>query len=222
MRPLTDRLPKSLLPVGGKPLIEWHVEKLAHAGCPEVVINHAWLGEQIEARLGNGERFGLSIRYSAEVQALETAGGIVKALPLLAGAPFLVVNADIFSAVDYRALLERTPALATPALAHLVLVANPEHNPLGDFALTNGQVYDEGPSRLTFAGIGIYAPALFAGIPIGTRVALAPLLRAAMREGRVTGELFTGFWSDVGTPQRLAEVDAIVRNREGGQSAVRA
>ena len=110
MRPLTDRTPKSLLPVGGKPLIEWHLEKLARAGCRDVVINHAWLGEQIEARLGDGERFGLSIRYSAEGQALETAGGIAKALPLLGGAPFLVVNADIFTSVDYAALLARRPA----------------------------------------------------------------------------------------------------------------
>jgi MurNAc alpha-1-phosphate uridylyltransferase len=207
MRPLTDSLPKSLLPVGGKPLIEWH---------------HAWLGEQIESRLGDGARFGLVIRYSPESQALETAGGIVKALPLLAGAPFLVVNADIFSTVDYLALLERKPALAAGAVAHLVLVPNPEHNPGGDFALASGQARDEGPSRLTFAGIGIYAPALFAGIPAGARAPLGPLLRTAMREGRVTGETFSGFWSDVGTPQRLAEADAFVRNRAGGDHALSA
>lgn len=222
MRPLTDHTPKSLLPVGGRPLIEWHLDKLARAGCREVVINHAWLGEQIEARLGGGERFGLSIRYSAEGEALETAGGIAKALPLLGDAPFLVVNADIFTAAEYAGLLARTPPLAEGSLAHLVLVSNPEHHPRGDFALASGRVDDEGPSRLTFSGIGIYHPGLFAPIRAGTRAPLAPLLRAAMRGGRITGELFSGLWMDVGTPQRLAEVDAMVRNLEAGGHALSA
>jgi MurNAc alpha-1-phosphate uridylyltransferase len=222
MRPLTDRTPKSLLPVGGKPLIEWHVEKLARAGCRDVVINHAWLGEQIEACLGGGERFGLSIRYSAEGEALETAGGIANALPLLGGAPFLVVNADIFTTVDYAALLARSPPLEENVLAHLVLVDNPEHNLRGDFSLVSGRLGDDGPTRLTFSGIGVYDAALFSGIQAGARAPLAPLLRAAMREGRISGELFSGLWTDVGTPQRLAEVDAMVRNLEGGGHALSA
>jgi N-acetyl-alpha-D-muramate 1-phosphate uridylyltransferase len=219
MRPLTDRTPKSLLPVGGKPLIEWHLEKLARAGCREVVVNHAWLGEQIEACLGSGERFGLSIRYSAEGEALETAGGIANALPLLGGAPFLVVNADIFTTADYAALVARTPPLAANVLAHLVLVGNPEHHPHGDFSLVSGRVGDdEGPVRLTFSGIGVYDPALFCAIQPGTRAPLAPLLRAAMREGRISGELFSGVWADVGTAQRLAEVDAMVRNLDAARN----
>jgi MurNAc alpha-1-phosphate uridylyltransferase len=222
MRPLTDHTPKSLLPVGGRPLIEWHLEKLARAGCREAVINHAWLGEQIEARLGTGERFGLSIHYSAEGEALETAGGIAQALPLLGDTPFLVVNADIFTTVEYAALLARTPALAPGSLAHLVLVGNPAHHPHGDFGLVSGRVNDEGPARLTFSGIGIYQPELFSPIQAGTRAPLAPLLRAAMREGRITGELFDGLWMDVGTPQRLAEVDAIARNLEAGGHALSA
>jgi MurNAc alpha-1-phosphate uridylyltransferase len=222
MRPLTDCTPKSLLPVGGKPLIQWHVEKLARAGCSELMINHAWLGEQIEACLGDGARFGLSIGYSAEGEALETAGGIAKALPQLGAAPFLVVNADIFTSIDYAALLARQPALEADTLAHLVLVGNPEHNPRGDFALEGNLVRDEGGARLTFAGIGIYHPVLFRGIHPGARAQLAPLLRAAMREGRVTGELFSGLWADVGTPERLARVDAIARGLEGDDHAVRA
>jgi len=222
MRPLTDRTPKSLLAVGGKPLIEWHLDKLARAGCRCVVINHAWLGEQIEARVGDGERFGLSIRYSGEGEALETAGGIAKALPLLGDAPFLVVNADIFTNMGYAALLTRRPALGENVLAHLVLVNNPEHNPGGDFSLASGRVGDTGSARLTFSGVGIYDPALFRAVPAGTKAALAPLLRKAMVTGGVSGELFGGLWLDVGTPQRLAQVDALARdfNLEGGGHAV--
>lgn len=228
MRPLTDHTPKSLLAVGGKPLIEWHLDKLAHAGCRDVVINHAWLGEQIETRIGDGGRFGLSIRYSAEGEALETAGGIAKALPLLGDAPFLVVNADIFTGVDYGALLSRRPALAENALAHLVLVGNPEHNARGDFSLVSGRLSDTGSARLTFSGIGIYAPELFSALESGAKAPLAPLLRWAMGAGRVSGELFSGLWLDVGTPQRLAQVDALARNLtgagnlEGGGHAVSA
>ncbi len=193
-----------------------------------MVINHAWLGEQIEARIGDGGRFGLSICYSAEGEALETAGGIAKALPLLADAPFLVVNADIFTGVDYAALLSRRPALAENALAHLVLVDNPEHNARGDFSLVSGRVSDTGSARLTFSGIGIYAPELFSAVQSGAKAPLAPLLRSAMGAGRVSGELFSGLWLDVGTPQRLAQVDALARdltgarNPEGGGHAVSA
>jgi MurNAc alpha-1-phosphate uridylyltransferase len=213
MRPLTDHTPKCLLPVGDRPLIEWHLGNLARAGLHDVVINHAWLGQQIEAQLGQGERFGLAIHYSAEPQALETAGGIAKALPLLGDAPFLVVNADIFTGLRYDALVRRDPALEAGALAHLVLVDNPVHHPAGDFALRHGRVEAVGDPRLTFAGIGIYAPALFASVAAGARAALAPLLRSAMATGKVTGEHFRGLWADVGTPERLTQVDAMVRTQ---------
>jgi MurNAc alpha-1-phosphate uridylyltransferase len=215
MRPLTDHAPKCLLQVGGRALIEWHLDKLARAGCREVVINHAWLGEQIEAQLGDGSRFGLRIQYSAETLALETAGGIATALPLLGPAPFLVVNADTFTALDFGALILRTPPLAREALAHLLLVDNPAHHPNGDFALHLGQVLADGHPRLTYSGIGIYSPALFSAVAAGTRAALAPLLRQAMRQGQITGEHFHGLWMDVGTPERLAQVDAIAGRQAG-------
>lgn len=215
MRPLTDRTPKSLLPVGGKPLIEWHLERLARAGCREVVINHAWQGEQIEAGCGDGARFGLTIRYSAEREALETAGGIANALGLLGAAPFLVVNADLVTAIDYAALLARDPPLAPGMLAHLVLVDNPPHHPGGDFALVAGSVREEGQRKLTFAGVGIYDPALFAELAPGTRAPLAPLLRTAMRTSQVSGEHFSGLWMDVGTPDRLTAADAVLQGRGG-------
>jgi MurNAc alpha-1-phosphate uridylyltransferase len=212
MRPLTDRVPKCLLQVGGKPLIEWHLEKLAAAGFTEVVINHAWLGKQIEAQLGNGVRFGLRIRYSAEEEALETAGGIAKALPLLGEAAFLVVNGDVYCEFDFASL---SPAAADvrsgTILAHLVLVDNPAHHPRGDFALNAGRVRTEGPSMLTFSGIGVYSPMLFTGIASGARAQLAPLLREAMALGLVTGQRYEGWWVDVGTPERLAQLDAEVR-----------
>jgi MurNAc alpha-1-phosphate uridylyltransferase len=224
MRPLTDRIPKCLLPVGGKPLIEWHLEKLAAAGFKDVVINHAWLGEQIEAQLGDGIRFGLSIRYSAEAKALETAGGIAKALPLLGEEPFLVLNADVYSEFDF-ATLSAAGVRSGAALAHLVLVDNPVHHPQGDFALEAGRVRTDGPSKLTFAGIGIYSRALFAGIASGARAPLAPVLRKAMACDHVTGERYAGWWVDVGTPERLAQLDAEVsamhRDRSQADHAVR-
>ena len=211
MRPLTDRIPKPLLPVGGKPLIVWHLERLAAAGLREVVINHAHLGAQIEAALGDGARWGLSIRYSAEpAGALETAGGIANALPLLGnGEPFLVINGDIHCDWD---LARASKVPADRFLAHLVLVPNPDHHPLGDFSLHGDLVGADiaaggGPAR-TFSGIGIYRPQVFAGIQRGKPAKLAPLLRAAMAVGRVSGELHHGRWADVGTPQRLAELDA--------------
>ena len=217
MRPLTDRTPKCLLPVGGKPLIEWHLEKLARAGCRDVVINHAWLGEQIEACLGDGERFGLSIRYSAEGQALETAGGIAKALPLLGSAPFLVVNADIFTDRGLRgAARSHAPRSQRTCWRIWSLVDNPAHNPRGDFGLASGRLSDDGPARLTFSGIGVYDPALFAGIWVGAN---APrwrrfCARRCARDGSAASSSI-GLWIDVGTPQRLAEVDAMVRNLAG-------
>jgi MurNAc alpha-1-phosphate uridylyltransferase len=211
MRPLTDTRPKSLLPVGGKPLIAWQLEKLARAGFTEAVINHAHLGHLIEAELGDGSRFGVSIRYSPERKALETAGGIALALPLLGTEPFLVINADIFSDYDFSALAGLD---LQDRLAHLVLVDNPPQHPRGDFALEAGQVHETGQHPLTFSGIGVYAPRLFGGIPTGAKVPLAPLLRKAMASNRVSGEYYRGRWHDIGTAERLQALDAEL-NRGG-------
>ena len=217
MRPLTDQIPKPLLPVGGKPLIVWHLERLARAGLREVVINHAHLGAQIEAVLGDGARWGLAIRYSPEPEgALETAGGIANALPLLGNdEPFLVVNGDIYCDWD---VARAANVLEAKGLAHLVLVPNPPHHERGDFLLANGEVRADiqapaGNEQVcTFSGIGIYRPQLFAEIQRGRPAKLAPLLRVAMDAGRVSGELHVGRWVDVGTPQRLAELDAELRS----------
>jgi len=220
MRPLTDRTPKVLLPVGGKPLVQWHVEKLWRAGFDQIVINHAWLGEQIERALGNGARFGPRISYSAEAQALETAGGISKALPLLGTQPFLVVNGDIFTDFDFGQLVPRLGALAADGLlAHLVLVDNPPHHSNGDFALRETRVEAEGDVRLTFSGIGIYQPELFASVAAGGRAQLAPLLRAAMGERRVGGERYAGMWFDVGTPERLTELNHMLADPSSSECA---
>ena len=201
MRPLTDHTPKPLLKAGGKPLIQYHIERLAEAGVEELVINHAHLGQQIEQALGDGSRFGVSIRYSPEAEALETGGGIFKALPLLGDAPFLVVNGDIFTDIDPRAL-----RLADGDLAHLALVDNPPHNHAGDFALEGDRVSPAGEPRLTFSGVGLYDPALFANCRPGA-FPLAPLLRAAKLDGRVGGQQHRGQGQDIGTPERLAELD---------------
>jgi MurNAc alpha-1-phosphate uridylyltransferase len=211
MRPLTDSCPKPLLPVAGKPLIAWHLERLAAAGFHRVVINHAHLGQQIEDALGDGSAWGLQTAYSPEPPgALETAGGIVKALPLLGAEPFLVVNGDVFCDWDFA----RAPALlADGDLAHLVLVPNPPQHPAGDFALGNGRVAADGVERLTFSGLGIYRPALFAGLEPGQPAKLAPLLRQAMAEGRVGGECHGGRWEDVGTPARLQALDEELRGQ---------
>jgi MurNAc alpha-1-phosphate uridylyltransferase len=210
MRPLTDAMPKPLLAAGGKPLIVWHIEALVRAGVRDIVINHAHLGRMIEAALGDGARFGARIRYSPEGEALETAGGIANALPLLGEAPFLVVNGDIFCDYDFASL----PALAAGDLAHLVLVPNPPHHPGGDFALAGSRVAAPSPAPglplRTFSGIGLYRPALFAGIARGEKAKLAPLLLAAMRAGQVGGELHAGRWTDVGTPARLGELDQLL------------
>lgn len=208
MRPLTDTTPKSLLAVGGKPLIVWQLEKLARAGFGEAVINHAHLGDMIEAALGDGSRYGLSIRYSPEREALETAGGIALALPLLGAEPFLVINADIYSDYDFSALARLD---LQDRLAHLVLVDNPPQHPRGDFALDAGRVREAGERLLTFSGIGVYAPRLFGGIPAKAKVALAPLLRKAMAAERVSGEHYHGRWHDIGTAERLQALDAELR-----------
>ncbi len=203
MRPLTDTTPKPLLQVGAEPLIGWHLRRLAAAGVRRVVVNHAHLGAQIEARLGDGAAWGVQLAYSAEPGALETAGGIATALPLLGEGPFMVVNGDVYTDYPFARLLARAPQLdANGVLAHLVLVANPEHNPKGDFALdADGRVHDA--PGLTFSGIGVYHPALFADTPAHVPAKLAPLLRAAMARGQVSGECWDGQWLDVGTPARL-------------------
>ena len=213
MRPLTDTCPKPLLEAGGKPLIVWHLERLRAAGFTEVAINLAHLGTMIEAALGDGSRFGLHIRYSREAEALETAGGIRQALPLLGDTPFLVVNGDVFCDADLAALRGAGTKLSADGdLAHLLMVPNPEHHPAGDFHLADGRLRRDGPPRLTFSGIGIYHPALFAHIPAGSRAALGPLLREAMDAGRISGALHAGYWLDVGTPARLAELDRHLRH----------
>ncbi|MBM3391566.1 MAG: nucleotidyltransferase family protein [Betaproteobacteria bacterium] len=208
MRPLTDATPKPLLEAGGQPLIVRHIEALVRAGLRDIVINHAHLGRRIEAALGDGERFGARIRYSPEGEALETAGGIAHALPLLGDAPFAVINGDIACDYDYARLAPLAGDLrARGLLAHLVLVPNPPHHERGDFALQGGRVTAEGARKFTFSGIGLYDPALFAGIARGAKAKLAPLLRVAMDAGRVGGERHNGLWLDIGTPERLAELD---------------
>jgi len=211
MRPLTDHTPKPLLTVGGKPLIVWHIERLARCGIRDLVINHAHLGEQIEQTLGDGSRWGVRIRYSAEGEgrALETGGGIFRALDLLGQRPFLVINADIWCDIDLGRL-----DLAAGDLAHLVMVDNPPHHQRGDFHLADGRLSAGGEPRLTFSGVGVYAPSLFDGCTPGA-FPLAPLLRAAMQDGRVSGEHHTGYWMDVGTPQRLAEIEHALGMQSG-------
>ncbi len=200
LRPLTDTTPKPLLEVRGKPLIVYHLEALARAGFAEIVINLSWLGEKIRDRLGTGEAFGVRIAYSEEATALETAGGILQALPLL-GERFVVVNGDIFTDYDFSRLREPTAA------AHLVLVDNPGHNSGGDFSLDDGTVGNRGKPMHTFSGIAQYQRSFFAGLEPG-KLALAPLLRAASARGQVSGELFRGEWIDIGTAERLALLNA--------------
>ena len=206
MRPLTDHTPKPLLCAGGKPLIVWHLERLAASGFSEVVINHAHLGEQIEAALGDGRQFGLSIRYSPEPPgALETAGGIAKALPLLGQEPFLVVNGDVWCDWDFR----RAHTLADRH-AHLVFVDNPPQHAGGDFCLDGERVrYAStgiGPT-LTYAGTGVFSADFFADVAVGTVMKMRPLLDAGIAQGIITGERHSGRWVDVGTPDRLTELD---------------
>lgn len=208
MRPLTLTTPKPLLKAGGRCLIEYHLQGLADAGISDVVINYAWLGEQFEPTLGDGERYGLSIHYSPEEPGgLETAGGIIRALPMLGDEPFLVVNGDVWTDYDFSQLPERLTGLA-----HLVLVDNPQHHPEGDFALDEqGRVSEAGEIKKTFSGIGLYSPALFDGLEDGRRP-LAPLLREAMARGEVTGEYFQGGWMDIGTTERLAMLDLALKS----------
>jgi MurNAc alpha-1-phosphate uridylyltransferase len=216
MRPLTDELPKPLLLVNNKSLLAWHLEALAKAGINKVVINHAWLGQKIEETLGNGNQYGLKITYSPEKKALETAGGIRKALPLINPSDyFLVINGDvfcpnfpIFELIDKLVAIRKNP---NTLLAHLVMVPNPIAHPAGDFYLKDSQISDhplDGAEKLTFSGIGLYHQSLFQQLELDIPVKLAPLLREAMAENRVSGEKYTGPWHDVGTPQRLQELNA--------------
>jgi MurNAc alpha-1-phosphate uridylyltransferase len=210
MRPLTDHTPKPLLKVGGKSLIVWHIENLVRAGIDKIVINHAHLGAQIESALGDGNQFGANILYSSEVKALETAGGIAYAMRLLGQEPFAVVNSDIFCDYDFAQLHVQAAALkAQGDAAHLVLVSNPVQHPNGDFGFQQQRV-TASPPQLTFSGIGIYQPALFQEISRGSTAPLAPLLRAQIALGKVSGEHHQGLWADVGTPQRLVELDGQV------------
>jgi MurNAc alpha-1-phosphate uridylyltransferase len=207
MKPLTDTTPKPLLEVGGIPLIVWHIERLVHDGFKEIVINVAHLGYKIIDALGDGSEWGVKIHYSDEQEegCLESAGGIIKALPLLGDETFLVVNGDIFT--DYE--FQEHRKLAEGILAHLILIPNPDHNPEGDFALDGNKVVDA--KQYTFSGIGYYSPHLFDGVPYG-KSSTIPLLRAAMKEGKVTGELFEGEWLDIGTPERLELLNAQLFN----------
>lgn len=217
MRPLTDDLPKPLLTIQNKSLLAWHLDALAKAGVSNVVINHAWLGSKIESALGNGQQFGLHIQYSPEETALETAGGIYKALPLLAAHDyFLVINGDVFSPdLPITTLLQRASQMSgdpKKPLAHLLLVPNPVQHPNGDFYLKDDSVSDQersGAEKLTFSGIGIYHKDLFKDLEMDVPAKLAPLLRQAMGENRVSGEKYLGPWHDVGTPQRLQELNAV-------------
>lgn len=211
MRPLTDHTPKPLLKVGGKPLIVWHLESLAKAGFKEVVINHAHLGAQIETALGDGKKWGVRIQYSPEKVALETAGGIANALPMLGSEPFLVVNGDIFCDIDFASLAPYPLRGEGETMAHLVMVDNPPQHAQGDFALQNGKLFEVGEPKLTFSGVGVYHADLFASVTHGEAAKLAPLLKAAMAQGRVIAQHHTGAWHDVGTPQRLAELDTALK-----------
>lgn len=209
MRPLTDTVPKPLLHAGGRPLIEWQVERLVCGGFREIVVNHSHLGSMIEAALGDGARFGAAIRYSHEPRALETAGGVVQALPLLGGEPFAVVSADIHTNFDYGSLMPRLQAITRdPArhAAHFVLVDNPAFHPAGDMALSDGLVAREGP-RLTYGNISVFHPGPFHDLPGGTALKLFPWAYQLVEAGRVTGERFTGSWDNIGTPEQLAALD---------------
>lgn len=204
MRPLTDTLPKPLVPVRGKPLIEWHLERLAAAGVRDIVINVSHLGEKITAALGDGRRWGLAIEWSREPEPLETAGGIATARSMLGEAPFLLVNADVYCDFAFAKLVALDLG---DLLGHIVLVPNPSFRPGGDFSLAAGKVGNLDAPRYTYSGIGVLRASLVDGVAPGAKAPLAPLLRKAAEGGRLGGEVHAGLWSDVGTPERLAELD---------------
>jgi N-acetyl-alpha-D-muramate 1-phosphate uridylyltransferase len=219
MRPLTDACPKPLLEAGGKPLIVWQIERLAQAGFQTIVINHAWLGEKIEATLGDGSRWQVELRYSAEHDALETAGGIVQALPLLEdngeSEVFLAVAGDVYADFDYATLhahADRLQTLAEPGM-HLVMVPNPVFHPAGDFGLVDGVLSLDARPRLTFGSIGLYDTRMFHALPRGTRRALSPYYRDTIGRGLASGELYEGLWENVGTPAQLQALDQQLKAR---------
>jgi N-acetyl-alpha-D-muramate 1-phosphate uridylyltransferase len=201
MRPLTDTTPKPLLMAGGKRLIEWQIEGLVRAGVKRIVINHAWLGEQFEATLGDGGLYGCTLLYSCESRALETAGGIARALPMLGNEPFIVVSGDIYTAFDYSTL----PQLSQAVSAHLVLVANPAYHPAGDMGLVNGLIQEHSPQRFTYANIGVFQPSIFESLDPNAKHKLFPWL---YHQGHISGEFSNAAWHNVGTPSQLAELDA--------------
>lgn len=207
LRPLTDRIPKPLVPVAGKPLIAWHLERLAASGVREVVCNVSHLGDQIVQYVEQAN-FGLHVAISRESEPLETAGGIAQALPLLGREPFLLVNGDTYCEIDFKPLLAHR--LGTN-LARLVLVANPPHRTDGDFSLDDGFIGNDGTPRYTYAGIAVMSPQLVAAVKRGDKAPLAPLLRAAAAKRLISGELFRGLWQDVGTAERLAELETQLR-----------
>lgn len=222
MRPLTDHTPKPLLKVAGRPLIDWHLHNLARAGLRQVVVNHAWLGEKIRTYLGDGSNWNLEIRHSPEEQALETAGGIARALPWLGNEPFLVINGDVWTDWQASEAIGHAQRLLDSAShqAHLIMVPNPVQHPQGDFLLRDGLVQEpgaplsattQGDPTYTFSGIGIYKPAFFEGVPADKPVALAPLLRKAMQSGQILGSLYMGRWYDIGTRERLDMLDHALR-----------
>ncbi len=216
MRPLTDHLPKPLLKVNDKSLIEYHIENLVAAGVSDLIINHAWLGEKIKAQLGNGSIYGASIEYSKEEQALETAGGIQKVLPFFDHQPFIVINGDVFTDYPLSQLITSSQSLSIDSnvLAHLILVNNPSHHLKGDFYCNGQQVYDSPYheehilQKYTFSGIAAYHPTFFDHLKAGKQ-ALAPLLHAAIPKKQISGEIYSGYWCDIGTAQRLKEIQAM-------------
>jgi N-acetyl-alpha-D-muramate 1-phosphate uridylyltransferase len=209
MRPLTDRIPKPLLPVAGKPLIEWQIERLAAAGFDDIVVNHSHLGAMLETALGDGRRFGVRLRYSPEPVALETAGGVAQALPLLDDSPFALVSGDLHTAFDYATLLPRIEAIGvSPSRlgAHFVLVGNPSWHARGDMGLADGRIVRRAP-LLTYANIAVFHPTLFREVEPGTHLRLFPWAYRFVDEGRVSGEHFSGEWDNLGTPAQLEALD---------------
>jgi MurNAc alpha-1-phosphate uridylyltransferase len=215
MRPLSDATPKPLLAAGGKPLIVWQIEALARAGFRDIVVNASHLAGRLVAALGDGAALGVALQWSLEAEALETAGGIATALPLLPAGPALIVSGDIWTAFDYASLVPRAKSMAADATlprAHLVMVPNPPYHPDGDFALHNGFVEPDGGPRLTFGNIAVYDTSLFRELPRGTRLKLLPYLQRWIAEGRVSGARYDGPWANVGTPEDLAALDRQLRN----------
>jgi N-acetyl-alpha-D-muramate 1-phosphate uridylyltransferase len=218
MRPLSDTTPKTLLTVGGKPLIAWQIEALARAGFRDIVVNAAWLAPQLVGALGDGKAFGVHIRWSLEPEPLETAGGIVTALPLLPRGPVLIVSGDIWTRFDYATLARRLTTMArnlAPPRVHLVMVPNPPFHPDGDFALYDDRIALAGTGKMTFGNIGLYDTALFGELPRGVKLKLLPLYRDWISRGWVSGERFDGPWSNVGTPEDLDALDRTLVRAQG-------